>query len=151
MKRILYLIVTAALALPAFSQQMLIEKNSGGSSAVELENLRRITFNGNAVNLTLNDGTSIASNMSDISRIYFDGFSGIKNIGKEETFITYISADEIVVNCRAGETINIYNINGSLVTVTRQQSDSGCIGIAQLPKGIYLIQAGEKTAKFVKR
>ena len=110
MRKILYFIVATMLALPAFSQQMLIEKNSGGNSAVELENLRRITFNDNAVNVMLNDGTAIASNMGDISRIYFDGFSGIKNIGKEETFITYISADEIAVNCRAGETINIYKI-----------------------------------------
>ena len=150
MRKILYLFVATMLALPTFSQQMLIEKN-GSSNAVELNNLRRITFNGSNVNVMLNDGTAITSTMGDISRIYFDGFSAVENIYKEDAIITYISADEIAVNCRAGETINIYNINGSLVAVIRQQSDGGSIGIAQLPKGLYLIQAGEKTAKFIKR
>lgn len=151
MKRILPLITTALLAVPSLAQQMMIETNNA-NSVVELNALRRITFNGSNVNVLQTNGTTYTAPMSEISRIYFGDFTGIESptFGNGD-FITYISVDEIAVNCHAGETINVYNINGSHVFQVRQQEDGGSISIAQLPKGIYLLQAAGRTSKFIKR
>lgn len=151
MKKIIPLIAAIFMATPSFSQQMMIEGTSE-NTVVELDALRRITFNGSDVNVLQTNGTTYTAPMSDISRIYFGDFTAIEDIeitGKE--LITYISADEIAVNCPAGEVINIYNINGSHILQVHQQEESGSISIAQLPKGIYLLQAAGKTAKFIKR
>lgn len=151
MKKILPLIAAALLAAPALAQQMMIETSSE-NSVIELDALRRITFNGSDVNILQNNGTTYTAPMSEISRIYFGDFSGIDDITPEEgNFITYLSADEIAINCNAGETINVYNINGSHIFQVRQQENNGSISIAQLPKGIYLLQASGRTAKFIKR
>lgn len=151
MKRFLPLIIAALVATPALTQHMMIETSSE-NSIIEFDALRRITFNGSDVNILQNNGTAYTAPMSEISRIYFGDFSGIEDIAPEGgCFITYISADEIAVNCHAGEIINVYNINGSHIFQVRQQEENGSISIAQLPKGIYLLQASGRTAKFIKR
>lgn len=151
MKRFLPLIIAALVGTPALAQHMMIETSSE-NSVIEFDALRRITFNGSDVNILQNNGTAYTAPMSEISRIYFGDFSGIEDIAPEGgCFITYISADEIAVNCHAGEIINVYNINGSHIFQVRQQEENGSISIAQLPKGIYLLQASGRTAKFIKR
>ena len=151
MKRFLPLIVAALVGTPSIAQQMMIETSSE-NSVMELEALRRITFSGSDVNILQNNGTAYTAPMSEISRIYFGDFSSIDDIAPEDgNFITYLSTDEIAINCHAGEIINVYNINGSHIFQVRQQEDNGSISIAQLPKGIYLLQASGRTAKFIKR
>lgn len=152
MKKIFTLIITAALALPALSQQMMIEKSGNKSDVVSLDDLRRITFSGSDVNVLKNDGTTINAQMGDINRIYFGDFTRIEEIAADSrSLITYLTGDEIAVNCAAGEIINVYNINGSQIISVTQQADGGSISISQLPKGIYLLQAAGRTAKFIKR
>lgn len=150
MKKIIPLIVAALVTTPAFSQQMMIETKND-NSVIELDALRRITFNGSDVNVLQTNGTTYSAPMNDISRIYFGNFTSIEEITPEEGFITYISADEIAINCPAGEIINVYNINGSHLFQVRQQEENGSISIAQLPKGIYLLQTTGRTAKFIKQ
>ncbi|MBR6805869.1 MAG: T9SS type A sorting domain-containing protein [Bacteroidaceae bacterium] len=45
----------------------------------------------------------------------------------------------------------IYNISGSIVQQTVQDSDGGSISIANLPKGIYLLRANRQTVKLIKK
>ncbi len=151
MKRFLPLIAAALIATPSLSQEMMIETNSA-NSIIEIDALRRITFNGSDVNVLQTDGTAFTAPMSDITRIYFGNFTAIEDVEiTGNSLVTYISADEIAINCPAGEIISIYNINGSQIFQVRQQENCGSISIAQLPKGIYLLQAAGKTAKFIKR
>lgn len=142
--------VAALLSTPAFSQQMMIE-TSNDNSIIELDALRKITFNGSDVNVQQTNGTIYSAPMSEINRIYFGNFTSIEELAPEKGFISYISADEIAINCPAGEIINVYNINGSHIFQVRQQEDNGSISIAQLPKGIYLLQTNGRTAKFIKQ
>lgn len=151
MKKILPFIAAALMAAPSFSQQMVIETGNT-NSVIELDALRRITFIGSDVNVLQTNGTTFTTPMSEITRIYFGNSTAIDDVEiTGNNLITYISSDEIVVNCLAGETINIYNINGSHIFQVRQQEDCGSMSIAQLPKGIYLLQTAGKTAKFIKR
>ena len=151
MRKLLLSITATLLWLPLFSQQMIIEK-SGGQSLVEMEDLRRITFNGNNVNVTQNNGTTITATMGEISSIYFSNSTSIGNIADDcKEFITTVGNNAIAVDCPAGTIINIYNINGTRIVSTRQEAEGDCIGIEQLPRSIYLIEAAGRTAKFIKR
>lgn len=140
-------------AIPAFAQRIVLEQSDNSKQAVDLHDFRRITFSGSTVNIIRNDGTTIGTEMSDISRIYFDDYTRISEVdfkdGKE--LISYISDDAIAVNCKAGEEIAVYNISGSMVQNTIQESDNGIISIANLPKGIYLLRANKQTIKLIKK
>jgi hypothetical protein len=65
--------------------------------------------------------------------------------------VSYISSDEIAVNCEAGEEIAIYNVSGTMVLNEVQGSDGGSVSIANLPKGIYLLRANRQTVKIIKK
>ena len=153
MKRFLIIAILFIAAIPSFAQRIVLEKNDSGKQAVALQNFRRITFNGSTVNIAQNDGTIIGTEMSDIAKIYFDDYTRIGEVdfndGKD--LISYISSDEIAVNCNAGEEIAIYNVSGSMVQQRTQESDGGSISIANLPKGIYLLRANRQTVKLIKK
>ena len=153
MKRFLIIAILFIAAIPSFAQRIVLEKNDSGKQAVALQNFRRITFNGSTVNIAQNDGTIIGTEMSDIAKIYFDDYTRIGEVdfndGKD--LISYISSDEIAVNCKAGEEIAIYNVSGSMVQQKIQESDGGSISIANLPKGIYLLRANRQTVKLIKK
>ncbi|MBR5275894.1 MAG: T9SS type A sorting domain-containing protein [Bacteroidaceae bacterium] len=153
MKRFLIIAILFIAAIPSFAQRIVLEKNDSGKQAVALQNFRRITFNGNTVNIAQNDGTIIGTEMSDIAKIYFDDYTRIGEVDFNEgkDLISYISSDEIAVNCKAGEEIAIYNVSGSMVQQKIQESDGGSISIANLPKGIYLLRANRQTVKLIKK
>ena len=153
MKRFLIIAILFIAAIPSFAQRIVLEKNDNGKQAVALQNFRRITFNGSTVNIAQNDGTIIGTEMSDIAKIYFDDYTRIGEVDFNEgkDLISYISSDEIAVNCKAGEEIAIYNVSGSMVQQKIQESDGGSISIANLPKGIYLLRANRQTVKLIKK
>lgn len=152
MKKFLLLATLFMFAATASSQHILIENSDKSSSVMDFTEFGRITFNGSDVNIVQKNGSSTVYSMEEISRIVFGDYTGIEStVTDNKKIITYISTDEIAVNCAAGEIINIYNINGSYILSVRQQSEGGSISIAQLAKGIYLLQVSERTAKFIKR
>ena len=153
MKKFIIIAILFIAAIPSFAQRIVLEKNDSGKQAVALQNFRRITFNGSTVNIAQNDGTIIGTEMSDIAKIYFDDYTRIGEVDFNEgkDLISYISSDEIAVNCKAGEEIAIYNVSGSMVQQKIQESDGGSISIANLPKGIYLLRANRQTVKLIKK
>ena len=151
MKKILTILLMLA-ALPATAQQMLVDKNIGENEIVDLENLKQITFNGVNVNIEQTDGATSSKSMSANNQITFGDYTDIGDIKESsEELITYISSDEIAVNCGAGSTVTIYSLVGTQVLNVRLGSDYGRISIAGLPKGVYIVKAQEKTAKIVRR
>lgn len=151
MKRIYTLLLLIAASLPIMAQQIFVDK-SVGIETIEFSKLDKITFSGTTVKISQTDGTATEASMGEISRIYFSNYSNIENtVADTDDIITYVSSDDIAVNCNAGEIIAIYNIIGKQLICVRQKSDNGIISIAHLPKGIYVIRTNDQTAKFVKR
>lgn len=151
MKRIYTLLLLITASLPIMAQQIFVDK-SAGIETIEFSKLDKITFSGTTVKISQTDGTATEASMGEISRIYFSNYSNIENtVADTDDIITYVSSDDIAVNCNAGDIIAIYNIIGKQLICVRQKSDNGIISIAHLPKGIYVIRTNDQTAKFVKR
>lgn len=151
MKKLYTLLLLFILTMPAMSQQMLVEK-SGNTETIEFSNLDKITFNGTTVNIKQFNGTTSQVTMGEIDRITFSNYTNIDNLEScTNALFNYISSDEISVNSSAGEIIRIYDVIGSQIICVRQNADNATISIAQLPKGIYIIKANDRTAKFIKR
>lgn len=152
MKKLFTLIIIIASALPATAQQMFIVHNNGNSSTMELNEFKQMTFNGTTVSIEDINGNKNSATMGDIERIHFGNATSIKNAGiGDKELITYITKDEIAVDCTAGTTVIIYDVIGSQVLCTRLKTEGGKISIANLPKGIYILKANDRTAKIIKR
>ena len=152
MKKLFTILLILASALPVTAQQMLIEKEGSSNEIVNLGNLKQITFNGTTVTVEQNDGTKSDNAMSAISRISFGNYTTIgETIPCSDALVTYITSDEIAVNCEAGSPVTIYNVVGNQVLCTRLNADYATISIANLPKGIYIVKANDRSAKIIRR
>lgn len=151
MKKLYILLLFLMASLPTMAQQIIVEKKAD-SVTIDFNKLDKITFSGTTVKIAQTDGTTTEASMGEIDRIFFSGYNCINKLeAQSEDFISYISDEDIAVNCNAGEIITIYNIIGKQLICVRQKADYGIINIAQLPKGIYIIRTNDQTAKFVKR
>ena len=145
------ILLAAAAASPSMAQQMLIDRGGVENEIIELNSLKEITFNGPSVNVEQIDGTTSGTPMADISRIYFGDFSTIEDLKKNEDLIEQLPGEKIAINCPAGTVVTIYSITGSLVLSTRIETEGGHISVANIPQGIYIVKANDRTAKFVRR
>ena len=117
-----------------------------------VDDLRQITFEGTTVNIEQNDGARSNATMGDISRIYFSDLSSIHGIMQQtDRLVEYLSADEIAINSSAGSPVGIYSLTGAQLLTTRLGAQGGTISIANLPQGVYIVKANERTAKIIKR
>lgn len=152
MKKIYTLILFLIATFPVIAQQQIFVEKSSDTEVIEFSKLDKITFEDTTVKFLKTDGTSTSASMGDINRIYFSIYNTIENLeAQENDIISFISNDNIAVNCNAGEIITIYDIIGHQLLCMRQKSDNGIISIAHLPRGLYIIRANDQTVKFVRR
>ena len=152
MKKILPVILFAiATALPASAQQMLIEKTGYENEIISLDNLKQITFDGTTVNIEQADGKTSSTSMEYIDRISFGNFTSIDGVESDGALIGYVSRDVISVECVTGTEIAIYSVTGMRLLDISSEAGRRQISIANLPKGIYILKIGDKTAKIAKR
>ena len=153
MKKLIIFFTFALLTISAMSQsQITIEKVSGDTQTMLWENFRKITFDGSKVNILSNKGESISNQMADIMRITTTLVeTGIETPAENCGLLNFVSSNEIAINCQAGELVCVFSISGSIVLSQRLSNDNGCINVAHLPKGVYLLQANGRTVKFLKR
>lgn len=151
MKRVL-IPLFLLFAMPSMAQHMLVDKVGDNPPIIDFTEFSNITFNGTTVNILLNDGTASSSDMSEIKRIEFGDFTAIDGtVAEKGVLVSYVSSDEIAINCKAGTTVTIYNVIGTQMLCTRLDAQGGRISIAGLPQGIYIVKADDRTAKIVKR
>lgn len=152
MKKTLTVILFAiATALPASAQQMLIEKTGYENEIISLDNLKQITFDGTTVNIEQTDGKTSSTSMEYIDRISFGNFTSIDNVESVGALVDYVSRDVISVECVTGTEITIYSVTGMRLLDISSEAGRRQISIANLPKGIYILKIGDKTAKIAKR
>ena len=152
MKRLLLIIPLTAIAATVTAQHLVVEKAGFENGIIALDNLKQITFDGTTVNIEQNDGTLSNAAMGDISRIYFSDLSSIHGtLQQSDRLVEYLSADEVAINASAGSTVSIYSLTGAQLLTTRLNAQGGTMSIANLPQGVYIIKANERTAKIIRR
>ena len=152
MKKILLIVSLITLATTAAAQHLVVEKTGVDNEIVTLDNLKQITFDGITVNIEQNDGTKNSTTMGNINRIYFSDLSSIAGIQQQDdNLVEYLSADEIAINADAGSAVCIYSLTGASLLTKRINAQGSAISIANLPKGIYIVKANERTTKIIKR
>ena len=119
------------LAMPAFSQDLLIRDKDGNEQSLNLDNLRKLTFEQGNLVATLNDGSATSYILSSISKMLFS----------DNTAVEGIIADAILP-------VSVYDLSGRVIVNNSSASPESVVG--DLPKGIYLLRTGGKTIKIIK-
>ena len=119
------------LAMPAFSQDLLIRDKDGNEQSLNLDNLRKLTFEKGNLVATLNDGSATSYILSSISKMLFS----------DNTAVEGIIADAVLP-------VSVYDLSGRVIVNDSSASTESVIG--DLPKGIYLLRTGGKTIKIIK-
>ena len=152
MKRLLFLIPFLAITGTAKAQWLVVEKEVGEPVSMAFAEFKQITFNGKTVNIERTDGTRYSAAMGDINRIYIEQKQSIDNAAEMgENLVEYLSFDELAINSEAGSMVAIYNLTGAQMLTKRINTQGEPISIANLPQGIYIVKANEKTTKIIKR
>ncbi|MBP5646358.1 MAG: T9SS type A sorting domain-containing protein [Bacteroidaceae bacterium] len=131
MKRKLLILLVTLLAMPAFSQDLLIRDKDGNEQSLNLDNLRKLTFEKGNLVATLNDGSATSYILSSISKMLFS----------DNTAVEGIIADAVLP-------VSVYDLSGRVIVNDSSASTESVIG--DLPKGIYLLRTGGKTIKIIK-
>ena len=152
MKRFYILTVILFTVAPVFAQSLYVEK-SFGNDIVDFGALQKITFDNGKMSLHMNDGNVDSYSISDVNRITNNyGLSlSVDAVEQKGELVGSVSGEQIVVNCPAGTEVEIFSVCGAKVLSQRLGSENGTISISSLSKGVYILRANGRTAKFLKR
>lgn len=150
MKRLLPIILSLVLWIPASAQNMTIENRDGQSTAVDMEQLRKLTFQDGTMTVTQENGQSASFNTSGIERLKFGSTTKVETVkaidGKVEYSAQGLTA---VVHDSKDQTISIFNLSGKSVLEQKITQDIQEISLSGLSKGVYLLKLGNRTVKIV--
>ena len=132
MRRLLLVVISAILAVPSFSQNIVAAAQDTLTPNVELDNLRKITIKDGNVVTTYSDGSTKSQKLSGTDKLQFT------SPDKEEG----ITASE--------DTYTIYDLSGRPVKTHTDKSCDIPFDLNDLPSGIYLLKTGNRTIKIVK-
>jgi len=131
MKKLLLIALVTLLAMPAFGQDLLIRDKDGNEQSLNLDNLRKLTFEQGNLVATLNDGSATSYILSSISKMLFSDNTAVEGIATDGSL-----------------PVSVYDLSGRIVVKDNAASTESII--EDLPKGIYLLRTGGKTIKIIK-
>jgi len=154
MRKQFFLLALLLASLAAYAQQPSLGVNlkDGSDATYSLDNIQKITFSNGNVVISTTDGDGGLFAIQDISKMYFYSASSVMQRAAEKEFFVWSPlTQELTVRCAAGTPIRVYSANG-LTVLTAIQSVSGApVSLATLPKGIYLVEAADKSTKILRR
>ena len=154
-------LILFALLLTAFAAQaqqvppsLGVSYKAGGSTFFYLDYIQKLTFTGGNLVVTMKDGAqesaSIAINDISVMRFFSAGAVDRATV-PADIFLWSPVTSELTVRCAAGTPIRIYSAGGQSVFTAIQSVTGSPINLSTLPKGIYIVEAAQKTTKILRR
>lgn len=165
------LLLAGAMALVpmvTFSASVLVvQLKNGDTEKYILEHKPQLTFDGNGVQITSEAvSTSATYTYAQIEKFYFDVTSnddtkptpdGIDELETEKAgtshfVFRYDGREAFIGGVEGVGEVAVFTMNGLRVRpVVRKASEGVYVNLSQLPAAIYLIHAGERTFKVIKK
>ena len=152
-------LILFALLLTAFSAQaqqvpatldVLTKDGDAGSYAFEA--IQKITFSDGNMVIAMKQGDSNSYAIANISKMYFlPGGGFVPQETVQDFFVWAPLTKELSVRCPAGTAIHVYSPGGRLVLTAIQTVAQTPFSLSTLPKGMYVVEAANKTSKIVIR
>lgn len=133
-------------------QCVVVELGEGGKMTLSLGSSPQLTFDDDSVNIFAGE-TAARLHAGDIRRITFQSIStSIERMEGKGQSVRNEGGQIVAEGMRSGSRLNLYDATGALLSSTKADaSGRAALYTSSLPVGVYLIQAGETTIKFVKK
>lgn len=150
-----FLYITVYLLLigtASYAQSLYLALNNGTNASFNLDNIRKVTFDPNVMNLQLNDGTVHSWNISTIDYFFYveSSLNLVENLVNNDLLFYNVFpnpvSSELNINYKLHQedivTIALYDLKGKVVLEKRVgKKTSGAhfesIDLSSMPKGIY--------------
>ncbi len=141
MRKILLLLMFA-LSITAYAKDMISVKSNGGEASWAISTVNEISFDGEGVKISFNDGKDVYYSCEMFNMLQFNATpTGVSSVNGENAIA--IKGNTIV----AKSAIKVYALNGNLVA----QSAGNSLDISNLSSGSYIVKAGKSITKIVKK
>lgn len=145
-KLLLSLVLCVGLTASAGTYNYLTIATTAVESSVALNQLKKITFEGNNLVVTTTDGTQSSFELATLNRLFFsDEPTAVRTVRQEG--LSYRNG-RIVANGQG--VLSVYNASGALIRQQAVGSSRSELNIATLPTGIYIVKLGSQTLKIAK-
>jgi len=143
----LALIVGLGLNASADTYNYLTLTSSSVKQSFALKSVKKITFEGTNIVVTMADGTTSSTALSDFDNFAFTTETAIKTINESGSDL-FVEAGRIVANGKG--LLLLYNTNGQLVRQQLVNGNRSEIQLYDLPRGIYVAKIGNRTLKVIR-
>jgi hypothetical protein len=152
MKKMNLLGVVLLIAGQLFAQQLqLVTVSADGSQTVyALSDMRKIVFKNNTMTVNMKSEADVTGIVS----VRFNAATDIETIpSKPSVFVdpNPVKTQLTVAGVEKNVRINLFHLNGALLQNILTQDNPAVIDVSSLQPGIYLLQIGDRTVKFVKQ
>jgi hypothetical protein len=142
--------LTAWQLMTAQSYNLITVGADGTETTFAVSTVQKIVFDNSAMTVNMKSG----SNMTGISCVKFSDASGIEKMEVETSVLVYpnpVREYLTVSGLEKNEKINLFDVTGKLLQTVFSKENSTEIDVLSLQEGVYLLQVGYKTIKFIKQ
>ena len=156
MRKILVLSVPLLMSLSPVSAQdyLVVEEKSGDKTAVSVEEIRKITFDGGLMSVYRNNGEEQPAQfeLDRIGRLLFGIVEGgVDEINPDGELVFYTAGDAVgVKGLEHPADAYVVNMGGQVCRVVKDWEGSPEIDVSALPAGVYVLVVGKAAFKFTK-
>jgi len=135
--------------------EMIIKTNGGEVKRIPVENLRKLTFPNEQLEITQKDGSEkLTFPLSEIMLV----FSGVdetnsKQIASASGLNVYLHADVLYISNEQQELrrIQLFDIRGLQLATQYSNENWATLNVSGLSAGVYILRIENKVVKFIKR
>lgn len=143
-----------AAAADNMTMAMTIELENAPSQTIVLDNIPKITFSENDMIVSVTDSDDLIFPMDNIvSYGFIETEAGADTISSDSDVALRVSDGDISVrNIEPGSHVRVYNLQGITVTeVIAGDDKTAFVDTSSLPSGVYIVNYGIHSTKFVKK
>lgn len=154
MKKLLFSAFFLGLSLAAGAQDVNVLYLDGSSHVVKMAEVDKIELTGGTVSLVTTSGDTQSHKMTDIDRIVFGDATGIATLKpdtKADITVRSTGYSFEVQGLADGDEVAVYTQNGALMGRAKSTGGSASIDASAYVNGVYVIKAGGRSLKMLKR
>ena len=141
---LVFMCFLAGIPVGIYAQEYLyVYAPNGQENSFAIDNIRKITFTGEAMSVLQTDGGAVQMPYSDISLLTFvpQIGSGTKEIKTNPGIKVYIADGTLFVESEEElTTISLYNMQGTLLQNTTPRSLTASLSLRNAPVGVYVVR-----------
>ena len=148
-------LLMAGQLLTAQEWKIITLSADGSEATYALTNVQKIVFEENDDVATMTVKMKSGGDLSGVSSVSFAfGQVGVEYLKPESSVFVYpnpVKTNLTVAGTDKNARINLLNLNGALLQSIITQDNTTEIDVSSLQQGLYLLQVGNQTVKFIKQ